>query len=35
MCLGGVDIFHRSVNTFLYFVFTKLGVLNAYNAFDL
>ena len=35
MCLGGVDIFHRSVNMFLCFVFTKLGALNAYNDFDL
>ena len=30
MCLGGIDIFHRSVNMFLYFVFTKLGALNVY-----
>ena len=35
MCLGGIDIFHRSVNMFLYFVFTKLGALNAYNDFGL
>ena len=35
ICLGGVDIFHRSVNMFLYFVFTKLSALNAYNDFDL
>ena len=33
MCLGGVDIFHRSINMFLYFVFTKLGALNAYKGF--
>ena len=36
MCLDGVDIFfYRSVNMFLYCVFTKLGALNAYNDFDL
>ena len=35
MCIRGIDIFHRSVNVFLYFVFTKLGALNAYNDFDL
>ena len=35
MYLGGADIFHRSVNMFLHFVFTKLGALNAYNDFDL
>ena len=35
VCLGGVDIFHRSVDIILYFVFTKLSALNAYNDFDL
>ena len=35
MCLGGTDIFHRSDNMFQFFVFTKLGAMNAYSDFDL